>query len=48
MLNSLANEYPEALMASIDGAHQALTEQKAELDKRTAKITAWLAELKKK
>lgn len=48
MLNSLANEYPEALIASIDGAKQALGEQKAELDKRTKKITAWLAELKQK
>ena len=48
MLNALANDYPEALMASIDGAKQALGEQKAELDKRTKKITAWLAELKEK
>ena len=48
MLNALANEYPDALMADIDGAHQALREQKAELDKRTKKITEWLAELKKK
>jgi hypothetical protein len=47
MLNALANDYPDALMADIDGAHQALGEQKAELDKRTKKITAWLAELKK-
>jgi len=48
MLNALATDYPDALMASIDGAHQALGEQKAELDKRTKKITVWLAELKKK
>jgi hypothetical protein len=48
MLNSLANEYPEALIASLDGANQALGEQKAELDKRTKKITEWLAELKAK
>jgi hypothetical protein len=47
MLNSLANDYPEALMASIDGAKQAIGEQKAELDKRTKKIEGWLAELKK-
>jgi hypothetical protein len=47
MLNALANDYPDALMASIDGAHQALGEQKAELDKRSKKITEWLAELKK-
>ena len=48
MLNSLANEYPDALMASYDGAKQAIGEQKAELDKRTKKIEAWLAELKTK
>ena len=48
MLNSLANEYPEALIASLDGANQALGEQKAELDKRTKKISDWLAELKTK
>jgi hypothetical protein len=48
MLNALANDYPEALEASIDGAMQALREQKTELDKRTKKITAWLAELKAK
>jgi hypothetical protein len=47
MLNAFANDYPDALMADIDGAHQALGEQKAELDKRTKKITAWLAELKR-
>jgi hypothetical protein len=48
MLNALANDYPEAMTASIDGAKQALGEQKAELDKRTKKITDWLAELKAK
>ena len=48
MLNALANDYPDALQASVDGARQALGEQKAELDKRTKKITAWLAELKAK
>jgi hypothetical protein len=48
MLNSLANQYPEALLASLDGAKQALGEEKAELDKRTKKITDWLAELKAK
>ena len=31
MLNALANDYPEALIASLDGATQALREQKAEL-----------------
>jgi hypothetical protein len=48
MLNALANDYPEALKAYLDGAKQALREQKAELDKRTKKITAWIAELKQK
>jgi hypothetical protein len=48
MLNAFANDYPEALMASIDGAGQALREQKAELDKRTKKITEWIAQLKTK
>ncbi|HVR01832.1 MAG TPA: hypothetical protein VMT47_06855 [Polyangia bacterium] len=48
MLNALANDYPDALIASIDGAKQALGEQKAELDKREKKITAWIGELKAK
>jgi hypothetical protein len=48
MLNALANDYPEALVASLDGDAKGLAEQKAELDKRTKKIEGWLAELKKK
>jgi len=48
MLNALANDYPEALVASLDGDPKPLEEQKAELDKRTKKITGWLAELKAK
>jgi hypothetical protein len=48
MLNALANDYPEALVASLDGDPKPLAEQKAELDKRTKKISDWLAELKKK
>jgi hypothetical protein len=48
MLNSLANDYPEALAASVDGDPKPLEEQKAELDKRSKKITDWLAALKKK
>ncbi|HVU50766.1 MAG TPA: hypothetical protein VHL80_08775 [Polyangia bacterium] len=48
MLNALANDYPEALVASLDGDKKGLDDQKAELDKRTKKITAWLAELKQK
>jgi hypothetical protein len=47
MLNALANDYPEALVASVGGDGKPLAEQKAELDKRTKKITNWLAELKK-
>jgi len=47
MLNALANDYPPAIAASIDGDGKALAEQRAELDKRTAKIEGWLAELKK-
>jgi hypothetical protein len=46
MLNALANDYPEALEASFAGDKQALTEQTAELDKRSKKIEDWLAELK--
>jgi hypothetical protein len=46
MLNALANDYPEALAASLDGEAKPLAEQKAELDKRTKKITDWLAGLK--
>ena len=46
MLNSLANDYPEALVKSIDGDPKPLAEQKAELDKRAKKIDGWLAELK--
>ena len=45
MLNALAIDYPTALSASFDGDKAALTEQKAELDKRSKKIDEWLAEL---
>jgi hypothetical protein len=48
MLNALANEYPEALIASLDADDKPLEEQKAELDKREKKIEGWLAELKAK
>jgi hypothetical protein len=47
MLNSLANDYPEALAASFDGSKGPLEEQRAELDKRSKKIEDWLAALKK-
>lgn len=46
MLNALANDFPDALSSSLGGDKQALTEQNAELDKRTKKIEDWLAELK--
>ena len=46
MLNALTNEYPQALAASFDGDKKALTEQRAELDRRTKKITEWLHALK--
>jgi hypothetical protein len=48
MLNALATDYPDALMGSVDGDAQGLEAQKAELNKRSKKITEWLAELKKK
>ena len=47
MLNSLANDYPEALAASLDGGDkQGITEQRAELDRRTKKIDDWMKQLK--
>lgn len=46
MLNSLANDYPEGLMAAADGDQTAITEQRAELDKRSKKIDEWLKQLK--
>lgn len=47
MLNSLANDYPEALAASLDGGDsQGITEQRVELDKRAKKIDDWLKLLK--
>ena len=46
MLNALSNDFPEALAASFDGDKKALDEQNAELDRRTKKIEAWLAEVK--
>jgi hypothetical protein len=48
MLNALANDYPEALIASLDGDAKPLEEQKAELDKRTKKIDGWMTEIKSK
>jgi hypothetical protein len=46
ILNSLANDYPDALAASFSGDKQPLAEQTAELDKRSKKIEEWLAKVK--
>jgi len=43
MLNMLNADYPDALAA---GDEKAVTEMRAELDKRVTKIEEWLAELK--
>ncbi|HVZ73691.1 MAG TPA: hypothetical protein VHJ20_15030 [Polyangia bacterium] len=48
MLNALANDYPVALEGALDGDKKPLEEQKADFDKRSAKIAAYLAELKAK
>ena len=45
-LNSLANDYPEAIAASFQGDAKPLAAARAELDKREKKITSWLAEVK--
>jgi len=47
MLNALANDYPGALMAALDGEKAGLDEQRQEMDKRTKKVSGWLAELQK-
>jgi hypothetical protein len=46
-LQVLANDYPAAIEASWKGDDKPLTDARAELDKRQAKIDSWLAELKK-
>jgi hypothetical protein len=46
MLDALSNGYPDALAASFGGEKKPLDEVTAELDKRTKKIEAWLADLK--
>jgi len=48
MLNALAGDYPQALVASFGGDKAALTEQRAELDRRTKKIEDWLQVLQGK
>jgi hypothetical protein len=46
MLDLLSNGYPDALAASFGGEKKPLDDANAELDKRTKKIEAWLAEVK--
>ena len=46
MLNSLANDYPQGLLAELDGDKQPIAEQRAELDKRSHKIEDWLKQVK--
>ena len=46
MLDALSNGYPDALAASFGDDKKPLAEVNAELDKRTKKIEAWLADLK--
>jgi hypothetical protein len=46
VLNLLANDYPEAILAFFEGQTQPLAEVRAEMDKREKKISAWLEEIK--
>lgn len=46
-LQLLAADYPTALGASLEGDPKPLADVRAELDRRQAKIEAWLAEVKK-
>ncbi|HEX7498714.1 MAG TPA: hypothetical protein VF524_00260 [Polyangia bacterium] len=46
ILNLLANDYPEAIVAFFQGQTKPLAEVRAELDKREQKIGAWLEEVK--
>jgi len=46
MLNSLANDYPQGLIAAFDGDKTGIEEQRAELDKRTKKVEDWMVQLK--
>jgi hypothetical protein len=47
-LQLLSHDYPAAIEASWNGDEKPLTEARAELDKRLAKIDAWVAQLKKR
>jgi hypothetical protein len=46
ILNLLANDYPEAIVAFFDGQTKSLAEVRAEVDKREKKISSWLEEVK--
>lgn len=48
VLNTLANDYPEAIGLSFKGDDKPLAEVRKEMDKREKKISGWLDELKKK
>lgn len=47
VLNLLANDYPEAILAFFQGQTKPLAEVRAEMDKREKKIRTWLEEVKK-
>jgi hypothetical protein len=46
MLDALSRGYPDALAGSFEGDKKGLEEVNAELDKRSKKVEAWLAEVK--
>jgi len=46
MLDALSNGYPDALSVSFGGDKKPLEDVTAEMDKRTKKVEAWLAEVK--
>lgn len=46
ILNLLANDYPEAIVAFFEGKTKPLAEVRAEMDKREKKIASWLEEVK--
>ncbi len=46
ILNLLANDYPEAIVAFFQGQTKPLAEVRAEMDKREKKIASWLEEVK--
>lgn len=47
VLNLLANDYPEAIVAFFEGQTKPLAEVRAEMDKREKKMRTWLDEVKK-